>query len=110
MADIELADAVAAIRDELLTATARGAGQDVAFKVGPVELEFTVELRADAKVKSGFKAWVVSADAEAGVTRGRTHRVAVTLTPQRPDGGDLLIAGNANRSGGPGDLSGHVED
>jgi hypothetical protein len=46
--------------------TARGAGQEIAFKVGPVELEFAVELRTDAKAKAGFKAWVVSADAEAG--------------------------------------------
>lgn len=60
------------------------------FKVGPVELEFAVELRADAKVKAGFKAWVVSGDAEGGVARGRTHRVKFVLTPQRPGGGDLL--------------------
>ncbi|WP_412739469.1 trypco2 family protein [Krasilnikovia sp. MM14-A1259] len=25
---------------------------------GPIEMEFAVELRADGKVKAGFKAWV----------------------------------------------------
>ncbi|MFZ3568773.1 trypco2 family protein [Streptomyces sp. BH097] len=108
--EIELADAVAALRDELLQASARGAGEDLAFQVGPVEMEFTVELRADAKVKAGFKAWVVSADAEAGVTRGRTHRVKVALTPKQLGGGDLLIHGSPDRQRGPGNVGDRIED
>ncbi|WP_268834317.1 trypco2 family protein [Streptomyces olivochromogenes] len=31
-------------------------GQDLAFKVGPVELELAMEFRAAAKAKAGFKA------------------------------------------------------
>lgn len=107
--EIELADAVAAMRDELLEAAARGAAQNLAFKVGPVELEFTVELRVDAKAKAGFKAWVVTGDVEAGAARARTHRVKVALTPQQPGGGDLLIQGVTDRPRGPGDVSGHLE-
>ncbi|MFE4580974.1 trypco2 family protein [Streptomyces chartreusis] len=42
---IELADAVQAVRDELITAAARSSGQDVTFEVGDIELEFSVELR-----------------------------------------------------------------
>jgi len=107
--DIELADAVAVVREELLDAARRGGGQQIAFVVGPIEMEFAVELRADAKVKAGFKAWVVaSAAAEAGVSRGRTHKVKVTLTPKQPDGGDLLISDEAAGSVSPGDLSGHI--
>lgn len=104
--EIELADAVAALRDELLEAAARGAGQEIAFAVGSVELEFAVELRADAKAKAGFKAWVLaSADVEAGAGRTSVHRVKVTLTPKQPGGGDLLISGTSGRTlapGGPG--------
>lgn len=106
--EIELADAVAAVRAELLEAVAWGAGADVAFVVGPIELEFAVELRVDAKVKGGFKAWVVSGDAEAGLARGRTHRVKVSLTPKRGDGGDLLVAGSAGRPTGPGPVEGRI--
>ncbi|AWE51851.1 MULTISPECIES: trypco2 family protein [Streptomyces] len=108
--EIELADAVAALRDELLEAAARGAGQNLAFQVGPVELEFAVELRADAKVKAGFKAWVVSADAEAGIARGRTHRVKIALTPKKPGGGDLLVHGSPERQQGPGSVEDRIED
>lgn len=95
------------MRDELLGAAARGAGSELEFVVGPIELEFAVELRQDAKVKTGFKAWVVSADAEAGLARARTHKVKMTLTPRRPDGTDLLVAGDRDRPAGPGDVSGH---
>jgi hypothetical protein len=103
--EIELADAVAAVREELLRAAARGIGQPAQFVVGPIELEFTVELRQDAKAKAGFKAWVVAGDAEGGISRGRTHRVSLTLTPVRPGGGDWLVAGDQSRPDGPGDVS-----
>lgn len=98
--EIELADAVAALRDELIEAVGRGVGSSVGFVVGPIELEFGVELKADVKVKSGFKAWVVSADVEGGVSRGRTHRVKVTLTPQDENGQDLRVGANTVRRSG----------
>ncbi|MFI1177880.1 trypco2 family protein [Streptomyces melanogenes] len=107
--EIELADAVAAVRDELLEAAARGAGQNLSFKVGPVELEFAVELRADVKAKTGFRAWVVTGDVEAGMARGRTHRVKIALTPQQPGDGDLFVGGAQERPRGPGDVSGRIE-
>jgi hypothetical protein len=108
--DVPLADAVAAVRDELLKAAAR-AGDDpqVVFAVGPVELEFEVELRADAKAKAGFKLWAVGAETEAGLSRARTHRVSVTLTPKRPDGSDLLVHSTQERPVGPGDTAGRIE-
>lgn len=90
--EIELARAVAALRHDLVEAAAWGAGQDVVFEVGPIEMEFQVELRQEVRAKSGFRAWVVSADAEGALARGRGHRVALTLTPRRSDGGRLLIA------------------
>lgn len=102
--EIELGNAVAAVREELLHAAARGIGQPMKFLVGPIELEFAVELRQDTKAKAGFKAWVVSGDAEGGLSRGRTHRVSMTLTPIRPDGGDVLVAGDPDRPDGPGDV------
>ncbi|MFC0111570.1 trypco2 family protein [Kibdelosporangium aridum] len=101
--DIDLAAAVTALRDELLEAAARhDPGQHIGFKVGPIELEFAVELRADAKAKTGFKAWVLSADAEVGAARARTHKVKLTVTPTTPDGGDLMISGDPARAPGPG--------
>ncbi|GAA2468108.1 trypco2 family protein [Streptomyces macrosporus] len=90
--EIELTEAVAALRDSLMDAASRGAGRDVAFEVGPIEMEFQVELRQEVRGKSGFRAWVLAADAEGGVARGRGHRVALTLTPRRAGGGPVLVS------------------
>ncbi|KUM81108.1 hypothetical protein J7F01_17745 [Streptomyces sp. ISL-22] len=76
---IELADAVQAVRDQLITAAARSAGQDVTFEVGDIELEFSVELRKEVAGGVKVKAWVVEAGADGGGGTTRTHRVAVTL-------------------------------
>ncbi|CAM5618584.1 MULTISPECIES: trypco2 family protein [Streptomyces] len=76
---IELADAVQAVRDELITAAARSAGQDVTFEVGDIELEFGVELRKEVTGGVKVKAWVVEAGVEGGGGTTRAHRVAVTL-------------------------------
>ncbi|MFJ2854909.1 trypco2 family protein [Streptomyces sp. NPDC093249] len=109
--DIPLVDAVAAVRDELVAAAARGgANPEVVFAVGPVEMEFTVEWRADVKAKAGFKLWAVGAETEAGASRGRTHRVSFTLTPRNAHGGDLLVSGSPDRLAGPGDVSGRIPD
>ncbi|MDI5964911.1 trypco2 family protein [Streptantibioticus silvisoli] len=109
--DIPLVDAVAAVRDELIEAAARGGDHpEVVFAVGPVAMEFEVELRADAKAKAGFKLWAVGAEAEAGLSRGRTHRVSFTLTPKNVRGGDLLVSGSTPRPDGPGDVSGRIPD
>jgi hypothetical protein len=109
VAEIALVDAVAAVRDELMEAAARGAGSQVVFAVGEVTLEFTVELREDVTAKAGFKAWVISAEAGGGSGRSSGHRVSVTLHPRPRDGqGEVLIAGNGARAEGPGDVSGHL--
>ncbi|MFC5143323.1 trypco2 family protein [Streptomyces aureoversilis] len=90
--DMELAEAVQAVRDELMNAAAQGAGSDVTFKVGPIALEFTVELRKDARARGGIRAFVVSGETDAGMSRTRTHRVSLTLEPVRADGAPVLIS------------------
>ncbi|QMU69102.1 trypco2 family protein [Streptacidiphilus sp. P02-A3a] len=109
--DIPLVQAVAAVRDELISAAAVGGEHpELVFAVGPVEMEFEVEIRADTKAKAGFRLWAVGADVEAGASRGRTHRVSFTLTPRDPRGGDLLVSGDSGRAAGPGDTSGRIDD
>ncbi|MGK5638083.1 trypco2 family protein [Streptomyces sp. URMC 126] len=105
--EIELAAAVAALRDELTEAAASGSGQEIRFRVGPIELEFAVEIRQDVRAKAGFRVWVVSGDGEAGAVRGRTHRVKVALTPEGLDG-DVLIHRRRLTEPGPGDVSGRI--
>lgn len=82
MSDIELTSAVQVLRDQLVAAAAAADAERISFEVQEVRLEFEVELRAEARAKAGFKAWVVSGDGEGGVSRKRTHRVALTLRPK----------------------------
>ncbi|WP_338775908.1 trypco2 family protein [Streptomyces sp. DG1A-41] len=44
----ELSEAVGAIRAQLQQAMEEGAGNALAFRAGPVELEFSVEVRKEA--------------------------------------------------------------
>lgn len=84
---IELADAIEAIRAQLVAAAERGAGSELAFEVGDIQLEFGVQLTNDRTVKGGVKAWVLTAGYESAQAVARTQRVSVTLSPkQRGDG------------------------
>ncbi|HEY5833147.1 trypco2 family protein [Streptomyces sp.] len=82
LAGIELADAVEAIRQGLITGAARGAGQSIRFEVGEIRMDFTVELQRVRTGRGGVKAWVVEVGGESARTAGRTHTVSFTLRPK----------------------------
>ena len=96
---VELSAAVRAIRRELLAAAQEGADEPVRFEVGPIEMEFTVELTAEAGVNGGVRAWVLNAGAEAKASRGSTHRVCFTLTPKDATTGAPVEIGNTPDGG-----------
>lgn len=79
--EIGVAEAVEHLRAELAAAAA-SAGVGPRFEVGPVELEFSVEMRREGTGKAGIRAWVVSADAEVSASKASVHRLKLVLTPQ----------------------------
>lgn len=83
---IELAEWVAALRAELQAAQNEGAGKDLQFVVGPLELEFELTATREAGGKGGVKFWVADLGGDARVASGSTQRVKMTLTPQSPNG------------------------
>jgi hypothetical protein len=91
---IELADAVQIVRDQLLLASARAAGQDVRFEVGDIHMEFTVELRTEAKAGAKVRAWVVDAGVDGTRAHARTHKVSFTLSPKDARTGRPLEVGD----------------
>jgi hypothetical protein len=97
--EIELSAAVRAVREQLAQAALDGTGSAVRFEVGPIQMEFAVEIRREAGVKGGVKAWVLSADAEARASRGTTHRVSFTLTPKDAATGRPLEVGEKESGG-----------
>ncbi|MGW5424195.1 trypco2 family protein [Streptomyces sp. NPDC003943] len=98
MTEIELADAIASVRDQLVDAANRATGHPVAFEVGDIQMEFTIELRKELKGGTKVKAWVVEAGADASRTRGETHRVSFTLRPRNAATGAAWLVGNEDET------------
>jgi hypothetical protein len=93
---IELAEAVEAVRREVAAAAERAGDERFQFEVNAVELEFSVELRREARVDGKVRAWVLSAGAEVGAEHTRAHRVTVTLTPKDTATGANVMVGNSD--------------
>lgn len=95
--EFDLGKAVQAVRDQLMAAAALGADEKVAFEVGPITLEFTVEFRADTATKAGVRAWVLSAEASATSSHKDTHKVSLVLNPKDATTGGKLLVGNEGK-------------
>lgn len=100
---VGLAEAVASVRAELAQAMARGKDAEPKFEVGAIEMEFAVELRRERGVDGGVQVWVLQAGGSQSSARANTHRLTVTLTPAKADGGPVRITpgtGMAERPAG----------
>jgi len=88
---IGLADAIGQVRVELERAIKEGGNSAIAFRSGPVELEFEVAFARTAGVQGGFQLSVLSFGAKRDHSSTATHRVKVALTPVDRQGHDKLI-------------------
>lgn len=89
---IGLPEAIRSLRAELSEAMREGAGEALRFRVGPVELEFAVQITREANVEGGVKFWVVSAGAKGSTGAATTHRLKISLQPQTAGGEDAMVA------------------
>lgn len=83
---LDLADVVRALRQELTAATAEGDDSEIRFELGPVELEFLVDVKKEGGGDAGVRFGVVSFGAKGGGTSGSGHRLKLVLTPQDSSG------------------------
>src|SRR3954452_11975714 len=79
--DVPLASAVEALRRELVVALEAGRGEEVRFALGPIELEFQVEVSREAGGEAGIKFWVVALGGKGSRSSGATHTVRLSLSP-----------------------------
>ncbi|MFI5911952.1 trypco2 family protein [Dactylosporangium sp. NPDC051541] len=92
---VGLAEAVAAVRAELLRAQRLGADSAMPFEVGSVEIELGVELESSGGGKFGVNVYAVEAGIEGKSGRTATHKLTVTLHPKdRATGGSATISGH----------------
>ncbi|HJP64977.1 MAG TPA: trypco2 family protein [Actinomycetota bacterium] len=80
-APIGLAEAIRTLRAELAASQDEGSDNSVRFNVGPVELEFQVELSREAGVEGGVQFWVVSIGGKGSVASTTSHRLKLSLEP-----------------------------
>lgn len=92
---IELAEMLAELRAQLLTAQGEGAGRDLKFEVTEVELEVQIEATKKADGKGGVKFWVYSAEAGVGGSEGMTQRLKLKLRPTGAGGEAPLRIGSS---------------
>ena len=92
---IGLADAISALREELIVAQRNlasaeahdGNAQVPRFTLGPVSMEFLVEVSGGGT--AGVKFWVVEVGGSA--QRTASQRITITLTPTDAQGHDLVV-------------------
>lgn len=89
---VGLSDAVRGIREELDNATNDGKGERIHFELGPIEMEFGVDVRKDRSAKAGVKVWVLNASAGGDNGTTSTSRIKVILNPVTKDGKAARIA------------------
>ena len=89
---VGLAEAVRALREELTTAMRTAKGEVLRFELGPVEMEFLLEVKKDVGAQGGVRFYVVSLGAKANMSSGSTHRVKLSLTPKDALGQSPLIS------------------
>src|SRR5947209_6773429 len=90
---VSLAKAIEAVREELKQAQNSGAGDDVRFTVGPVVMEFAVELTGTIGTDASVKVLnIVSIGGKGERSRSESNRVTVTLTPHTPKGGPFEVS------------------
>jgi Trypsin-co-occurring domain 2 len=77
-----LVEAIDALRRDLVVAQRKAEEEKtLRFRLGPVEMEFLVEVTKEGKGEAGVKFWVVNVSAGGTLTRATTHRVTLTLHP-----------------------------
>ncbi|MFC8506723.1 trypco2 family protein [Streptomyces sp. NPDC057411] len=79
---IGLAEAVKQLRAELETAMAESADSRLRFELGPIELEFQVDLRRTGGVDGALRWGVVSLGGKREQSSGSGHRVTLVLNPK----------------------------
>lgn len=91
---IPLAEAIRAVRLELLTAIREGGDEELRFALGPVELEFRVDVSREAGGETGISFWVISLGGRGSKSSATAHTVKLSLTPVRAGAAGAVVVGS----------------
>ncbi|MEV6344392.1 trypco2 family protein [Actinoplanes sp. NPDC051851] len=85
---VELSELIGHLRDELSQAVRAGAGRELRFEPGPIELELTVGVHRDSGADGKVRLWVLDMASGRKRTSTITQRIKLTLTPHTGDAPD----------------------
>jgi len=88
---IPLSKAIEDLRAELLTALRSGVGQELQFRLKPIELELKVAITNDLEGNAGIKFWVVDLGSKGSYENATTHTLKLTLEPRGQNGSTEVI-------------------
>jgi hypothetical protein len=90
---IPLSKAIEDLRAELLAALREGVGQELQFRLKPIELELKVAVTKQIGGNAGVKFWVVDFGSKGSFDSATTHTLKLTLEPVGRDGsGEVVIS------------------
>ena len=88
---IPLAEAIRALRRELVEAVREGEDEELRFALGDIDLELQVEVSKEAGGEAGIAFWLVTIGGKASRTSGTTHTIRLSLSPVSATGEDLIV-------------------
>lgn len=89
---VPLADAIAALRAELLQAWVDAQNQQLRFRVSPVELTLQTAVTWTGKGRAGIKWWLLDIGAEASRTGTTTQTIKISLDPVTLDADGNVVS------------------
>lgn len=84
---IELADVIRDLRSQLEQAVAAGAGHELRFELGEIELEVSLALEKTCEGGVKVRFWVVELGGDGKHGQTNTQRIKLTLQPRMTDTG-----------------------
>jgi Trypsin-co-occurring domain 2 len=93
---IRLADAVQQLRDELREAILEGKDKDIVFTPNGIDIELSVNFKAEATAKGGFKLIaLLDLSAEARASRESLHKIKLSLSVADRNGQPIRVRSDA---------------
>jgi hypothetical protein len=91
---VGLSEAITALHTQIQAARHGAIGQEIAFDVEEIHVEFLLEIVKEATGNSGISFGVVSFGMRGAATTGSTHKLTLTLKPRDSfRGGSVAISG-----------------
>lgn len=92
MPDIEIADAITALRHQLTRAMQDGEGEILRFSVTSLDLRLSVVITSNGHGHAGVKFWVIEAGGAVEHSHESIQEVTLHLLPVEPPGRPVRLA------------------